>query len=233
MNGKHFYPDIIAEFVVWGANFVIRAQDYAAALNIPAEEISSLLNAWTLFLDAQNVADAPTLRTSFSIAEARRLRKLAVQAMSRIKNGYIDPGFKMKKIDAPEYHTFGLQLPDNNHTPKRDPTDHVDFQFDIDAESHRVLVRYRIEGDTKWGKGTYHGVEIRYWVRALADLPPANVEEAGWRGEIHTASPWYKDLLDDAGKHIWVAMRWINRSTGKDGKRGKGPWSAIKSAIVS
>jgi hypothetical protein len=233
MRGKHFYPDIIASVLVWGRLFVAYVRSHAAAWGIPAAEITHLDDAWTRYADAQNLIDKPEMRTSINIAEAKRLRSLAIKAIQRVKNGYIDAGLKLGTVSEMEYEAVGLQLPKSKHTRRGDPTDHVEFEFGLDPQSHRVSVKFRVEGSVNYGKGNYHAVEIRYWVRALAALPPPNAEEAGWLSETDTASPWYKDFsAKDIGQRLWMSLRWTNYSIRKGSKTGKGPWSEIKSVII-
>jgi hypothetical protein len=230
MGGKRFYPESISKLGPWGANFVLLVQSYASGWGIPDTEKTRLVSAWSLYMSAQGQADDTTMRTKLAIDEATRLRKLAIKAISRIKDGYIDPGLKLGKVSATEYESLGLTLPDNSHTPKGDPKDHVEFEFQLDADSHRVTIRFRLAGHPHWGKGSYHAAEIRYWVRAVTDPAPLDGDEEGWHSEADTASPWSKDFPGaDAGKRLWAILRWENSATGKT---GKGPWSAIRSVII-
>jgi hypothetical protein len=115
-----------------------------------------------------------------------------------------------------------------------DPTDHVEIEFVIDPESHTIVIKFRIPGSKHWGKGRYHCVEIRYWILPLDAPAPLDANAPGWKSDADTSSPW-EITCDgsDAGKRFWVSMRWENASTGeKNQKRGKGPWSALRSVII-
>jgi hypothetical protein len=127
-----------------------------------------------------------------------------------------------------------LPLHDTNNSPKPDPTDHVAFDFFLDPQNHTVTVKFRIEGSTKRGKGSYHGAEIRLWVLPLDAPAPIDADFPGWQSEVDTASPWSKKFAGaDVGKRLWVTMCWENRSSGADQQSGKGPWSEIKGVVMA
>ncbi|MDR1220239.1 MAG: hypothetical protein LBK73_11625 [Treponema sp.] len=129
---------------------------------------------------------------------------------------------------------MGFELLDHSHSPRPTPTDHVEFEFALDPESHTVRIAYHIEGRKGHGKGSYHGVEVRIWVRPLDAPAPETAETEGWRSEVDTATPWsHTFTAAEIGQRLYVAMRWENQSSGKDQASGKGPWSAISSVIIS
>ncbi|MDR3324646.1 MAG: hypothetical protein LBS82_01470 [Spirochaetaceae bacterium] len=115
-----------------------------------------------------------------------------------------------------------------------DPTDHVEFEFIIDPIGRKIIVRFRILGSKRWGKGRYHSVEIRYWILPLDESAPVDADAPGWQSDTDTASPWETTCKgEDAGKRIWVAMRWKNASTGESNQQGgRGPWSEIKGVVI-
>jgi hypothetical protein len=109
----------------------------------------------------------------------------------------------------------------------------VEFSLRSDHGDHRVISEFHIAGSEHRGKGPYHAAEGRYWVRGLDEPAPLDAEEEGWRSMSSTATPWSKRFPGvDAGKRLYIAMRWENRSTGKGGAHGKGPWSEIQSIII-
>ena len=129
---------------------------------------------------------------------------------------------------------MGFELLDTARSPRPTPTDHVAFEFAIDPESHTVRISYRREGSKGYGKGTYHGVEVRFWVRPLDAAAPETADADGWRSEVDTATPWaHTFAASEIGQRLYVAMRWENESSGKDQATGKGPWSAIRSIVIS
>ncbi|MDR1325867.1 MAG: hypothetical protein LBK00_07525 [Treponema sp.] len=129
---------------------------------------------------------------------------------------------------------MGFELLDHAHSPKPTPTDHVEFEFALDPESHTVRIAYHIEGRKGSGKGSYHGVEVRFWVRPLDAAAPETAADDGWRSEVDTATPWARTFAaSEIGQRLYVAMRWENQSSGKDQAAGKGPWSAIRSVVIS
>ena len=129
---------------------------------------------------------------------------------------------------------MGFELLDHTHSPRPTPTDHVEFEFALDPESHTARVAYHIAGRKGYGKGTYHGVEVRFWVRPLDAPAPETADAEGWRSEVDTATPWARTFAaSEIGQRLYVAMRWENQSSGKDQAAGKGPWSAIRSIVIS
>jgi hypothetical protein len=129
---------------------------------------------------------------------------------------------------------MGFELIDTTRSPKPTPTDHVEFEFALDPESHTVRMPYHIEGHKGHGKGAYHGVEVRFWVRPLDAAAPETADTEGWRSEVDTATPWaHTFAAAEIGQRLYVAMRWENQSSGKDQSAGKGPWSAIRSVVIS
>jgi hypothetical protein len=91
-----------------------------------------------------------------------------------------------------------------------------------------------VEFSLRTDPGDYHAAEGRYWIRALNEPAPLDANEEGWHSIAATATPWEKSFPGaDAGKRLYIAMRWENESTGKeDGEKGKGPWSPIQSIII-
>jgi hypothetical protein len=227
MSGE-FFPHGIEDFCTWGDNFVAQVTAHATAWGIPADEEQRLFAAWNKYIDAQYDADQPVTRTRLAVAEATRLRKLAIAEFRRIKVGYIDSGLRLGKINETEYKGLGLKPPDYTHTPKADPIDYVDFNISASPGSHRIAIGFRIRGSRNFGKGHYHAAEIRYWLRDPIDPAPADANETGWSSEVATASPWQKDFEGaDLNKRFWASLRWENRSVGRKGTSGKGPWAII------
>jgi hypothetical protein len=208
---------------------------FAAPLGIPAPAVAALKTGWAEYAAAQAQAEAPETRTSIAVAEAARRRKEIIKAIRRVKNGYVDPAFKLGELTPEAYLSFGLSLPDTTRTPKGDPADLVDFDVSMLPSDHRVVVHYVIAGGGKHGKGKYHGVEVRYWICPLTESGPQGPNDAGWHSEVDTASPWTWTAAESAdyGKRLFIALRWENQSSGGVNKAsGKGPWSAIQSVII-
>jgi hypothetical protein len=157
-------------------------------------------------------------------------KREAVKAMRSFNNSSVRFNQKMEEEDK---LSLGVHESDTKPTPKPDPTDLVDVQFSTLPSDHHVIAKYRIAGSTKRGKGSYHAAEIRYWVQALDAAAPVGADYDGWRSVVNTASPWENVFPGaDAGKRLYVIMRWTNAATrGKD-NRGKGPWSAITNIII-
>jgi hypothetical protein len=128
------------------------------------------------------------------------------------------------------------QVPrDETHSPRPKPTQYVSFEIIVYVKDHRIFIKYRIADSTTKGKGTYHAAEIRLWILPIDAPAPATAEAAGWQSFASTATPWEKTFdAEDIGKRLYIAMRWENGSTGKDGDsdEGKGPWSAIQTIII-
>jgi hypothetical protein len=126
---------------------------------------------------------------------------------------------------------MGIPNRSAHNTPKPAPADHVEFEFRLDAQSHGVEANFHIEGSEKRGKGPYHAAEIRYWILPLDAPAPIDAEEENWHSVADTASPWKHTFPGaDAGKRLYVMMRWENSSTDDDA--GKGPWSAIQGVVI-
>ncbi|MDR3303321.1 MAG: hypothetical protein LBS86_02810 [Treponema sp.] len=233
MSGQYFYPRKKDEFRRWGAVFVSQVQSYNIPIGLPVSEYTVLAAAWAKYIDAELEVDVSDYVTSTIVKQAARLRLAVIEEIKRIKNGYIDPSYKLKKITAEMYASFGLRLPATTHTPKGNPTDYVEFELKLDARNHLVSARFRVAGSRNWSKGHYHAVEVRYWIRAVSDPAPVDADAEGWSSEADSSSPWDKTFSgDDAGKRLWVAMRWENPSTGKGAISGKGPWSGIIGTII-
>jgi hypothetical protein len=139
-----------------------------------------------------------------------------------------------KKMTAEEKAVLGiLPAKPSSSTPKPKPTDLVEFEISTVPSDHRIIARFRISGSIRWGKGHYHAAEIRYWVRPLDAPPPVDANDEGWHSVADTASPWEKVFPGaDAGKRLYIRMRWENNVTGEDDDAGKGPWSIMQNVIV-
>jgi hypothetical protein len=160
-------------------------------------------------------------------------RKSLTKQMRHIKRAYIEPGLENGLITLAQYIQFGLVPHDTQHTPKPDPVDHVDFKLSVDSDGRIVIAHYHITGSTSRGKGPYHAAEIRYWVRLIGDAAPVDPNEAGWHSVADTKSPWKKAFAGvDAGKRLYITMRWENNATGEGEDRGKGPWCTIQSVVI-
>jgi hypothetical protein len=147
--------------------------------------------------------------------------------MRHFANAFVRYNDKMSDVDK---LALGIRPRDTSNSPKPNPTDLVDFDVVTIPTDHRVIANFRIQGSSGHGKGTYHAAEIRYWVRDLTAPAPLDAEEDGWHSEADTRTPWQKTFPGtDAGKRLYVRMRWENSSTGE---QGKGPWSRMESLIV-
>ncbi|MDR3325227.1 MAG: hypothetical protein LBS82_04490 [Spirochaetaceae bacterium] len=161
--------------------------------------------------------------------EKNRVRKIVEKAVRVFVNQYL----RYPPVTNAERDVMGIINKSEKRVSKKDPVDHVDFEFIVDPQSHTVWIKYRIAGSKKRGKGDYHGVEIRYWIRALNAPGPVDANEEGWHSVADTASPWKKTFDGiHAGMRLWVSIRWENASTGDDVRTGKGPWSVIKNIII-
>jgi hypothetical protein len=130
--------------------------------------------------------------------------------------------------------------------PKKPPQDDVEISFSqgrrwdnrIDKDARTLKVWYRIAGKRHRNRGTYSGVEIRYWVRDLwADgqrvKAPASPDEEGWKSALNRSSPWLCPYEEgDWQKELHVTMRWKNSLSPKHGPENNGPWCQIKSTII-
>jgi hypothetical protein len=138
--------------------------------------------------------------------------------------------------DIPDYikEIMGVHVRDGVSTSQDDPTERVEFELSTDKGEHSVSAVFRRPGAKKPGKGHYHAVEGRYWLRPLDAPAPKDPEEEGGNSIAVTANPWKRRVGGEhRGEVFYMSMRWENDSTGKqDGNAGKGPWSVIQSIIV-
>jgi hypothetical protein len=215
--------DLIAKWIAALSNMAKRADfgwdsDVCMAVLLKLEEF---LNAY---------AEYKAIHTPVKRLVKDDARKAAVDVMRSFAKSDIRFNRKMTETDR---MYFGLREPDTKWTPKSDPTDLVTIEFSTIPEAHSIVAKYRIEGSTKRGKGSYHAAEVRYWVRALDAAPPVDANEEGWQGMANTASPWKKTLAGaDAGKRLFVTMRWVNAATSGEEHNGKGLWNRILSIII-
>jgi hypothetical protein len=136
-------------------------------------------------------------------------------------------------MTAEEKLAMGIVPESHSHGPKPKPTELVEFEISTVPTDHRIIARFRISGSKRWGKGPYHAAEIRYWLRSLSDPAPLDANEEGWHSVADTASPWEKTFPGaDAGKRLYILMRWENNAAGEDDDAGKGPWSIMQNVLV-
>ena len=105
-------------------------------------------------------------------------------------------------------------------------TDVADFRIE-QAPGHRLIVHFHAHEQDRESSAVkprgVHGAEIVY---ALLETPPTSYD-ALIKSVFDTASPYtFTFDLPDAGKTIYMALRWEN-SRGE-----KGPWTDIQSAII-
>jgi hypothetical protein len=205
-------------------------QTNAAAWGVPVELVTELDGEAGKCFELLRKVNEPTTATAVVEVECEEAF-VALRATMRDLHSY----FYLKAFPKSALARLGLsphKKPGAGGSVA-DPTDHVEYEISIDPIGRRIIIRFRILGSKRWGKGRYHCVEIRYWVLPLDAPGPANAEAPGWKSDVDTASPWEITCDDDSGKRLWVAMRWENRSTGtKNQKRGKGPWSEIKGVVI-
>jgi hypothetical protein len=169
-------------------------------------------------------------RTSVAVARCKAQMKTLAATMRRVKRRY----FTQPPLSDEDVVSLGLKPRKAGKTPAPTPADHVAFLLSHIYSDHIVVAAFSISGGMTRGKGSYHGVEVRYWVLPLDARPPATADAPGWRSETWTASPWSHTFdAEDIGRRLYVAMRWVNRSNSKTADGGKGPWSAIRSIIIS
>jgi hypothetical protein len=185
---------------------------------------------------ASRIGDFLETLEVYELDDSSRNRLLKDEALAAAKGAMKDFANTSvrfnKKMGEADKEDLGIRTRYRHNTPRPKPADHVDFELSVDAQSHGVAAKYRIEGSTKRGKGDYHGVEIRYWILPLDAPPPASAIAEGWHSVADTASPWEHtfDNPEEIGKRLYVCMCWENNST--DSEDDKGPWSAIQGVII-
>jgi hypothetical protein len=161
--------------------------------------------------------------------EAKGVLKPAMRVFARGSIRFND------KMSPEDKLVMGIRPRDPNNTPKGEPRDLVDLMLSTIPTDHRVIAGFRVEGSKRRGKGPYHAVEVCFCVRGLGEPAPLgpDVDAEAWHSVAVTASPWEKSFLpSDAGKRLYITMRWENLSTGRSGEAGKGPWCGIVSIII-
>jgi hypothetical protein len=221
----HREQDLVDLIAKWDASVSNAANRTKFGWN--TDECSAVILKMGRFLDARGEYEStPTPENRLAKANAKAA---AMEAMRSFANSSIRFNGKMSDTDK---LALGVYTPDPKPTPKPDPTDLVGFEFSTIPSDHRVVVTYRIAGSTKRGKGPYHAAEIRYWVRALDAATPLDANEDGWHSVVNTASPWKKSFPGaDAGKRLFVMMRWENSAVSGEDDSGKGPWSGMEHMI--
>jgi hypothetical protein len=106
------------------------------------------------------------------------------------------------------------------------PSDVPDFRVE-QAPGHRLILYFHTHEQQKESSAAkpygVHGAEIAY---AILETHPTSYNDLT-KSSFDTASPYVFTFdLSDAGKTIYVAVRWEN-SRGE-----KGPWSDIQAAII-
>jgi hypothetical protein len=188
-------------------------------------ELSAQLDAWNAAW-----ATAQSVPTNVNKREKTRVRTVAEKFVRDFVNQYL----RFPPVTDEDRDVMGIRNRNPHPSTKPAPTDHVEFEFTLDPQSHTIRVSYRIAGSTRRGKGTYHGVEVRFWVLPMDAPVPITANTEGWRSEVDTASPWAHTFdAAEIGQRLYVAMRWENQSAGKDQSAGKGPWSAIQSVVIA
>jgi hypothetical protein len=206
-------------------------QTNAAAWGVPVELVTDLDGEAGKCFELLRKVNEPTTATAVVEEECREAFEALDETM-RDRHQY----FYLKAFPRAALFRLGLKPHKKPGAggSVADPTDHVEYEISIDPIGRRIIIRFRILGSKRWGKGKYHCVEIRFWILPLDSPAPIDPNAPGWESDVDTASPW-EITCDgaDSGKRLWVAMRWENRSTGtKNQKRGKGPWSEIKGVVI-
>ncbi|MDR3311926.1 MAG: hypothetical protein LBS64_02190 [Spirochaetaceae bacterium] len=229
MASKNWLPRKVQDLVVLMKIWLVILGDAAkcALFGWDAAECAAVISLITEFLDALE---------AYELDDSSRnllLKDEALEAARASMQDFANSSVRFnKKMGEADRQDLGVHTRDPHNTPRPKPTDYVDFDLSVNAHSHEVTGKYRIEGSTSRGKGAYHGVEIRYWILPLDAPPPESARTEGWHSVADTASPW-KHTFDNAseiGKRLYVAMCWENNAT--DTEDDKGPWSAIESVII-
>jgi len=164
-----------------------------------------------------------TEKTEEAVAEARNFANTSIRFNDKMTSA--------QKLD------MGIRPVSHSHAPKPKPQDHVSFGLFVDGQGHTVTAPYQIMNSDSKSKGSYHGVEVRFWVMPLAAPPPAGPDHSGWRSEVDTGSPWTHKFADDEiGMRLHITMRWENKSAGKrntNTEDSKGPWSGIQNMVIA
>jgi hypothetical protein len=199
---------------------------YASTWGVPLNVVTKLKQcrdnaALRLSIVQDRETDTPVARQECKDA----FDKLEVE-MRSIKKHY----FLVPPLTNANLVLLGFSVPDSTHSPMPDPKDLVEFEISTVPSDHRIIAHFHIAGSASHGKGHYHAAEIRFWVRELTAPAPLDADDEGWRSEADTHSPWEKSFPGaDAGKRLYILMRWENSTTGT---KGKGPWSAIANLII-
>jgi len=220
-SGKHFMGSTEAEILAWSENFNATCISIGATYGLSPEEITALTAAVDAYKTAYETCQSPSRSKLDTIA-----KNSAKDTLRSLEQGYVARLQVAPAMTDSVRERFGIPIHDKIRSPQPDPTDHVDFNIELDAGAHILSCPYRIANSQHRGKADHHGIEVRYMLQALDEAAPLEPDEFA-RSEINTASPWKHTFQGaDAGKRVYCVMRWEN-STG-----GKGPWSPIQSVVI-
>ncbi|MDR2119812.1 MAG: hypothetical protein LBP64_02905 [Tannerella sp.] len=215
-----------AQFDIEQRVIISKVTPNVTAWSIPEPWFSSTVlpaqKEWDAAWEAYNANPAErTQRITFLKNAARELYEPMIRQLCNMLIG--NPN--VTDADLESMSVYGRRQ--GKHYPHVPiPTDVPDFRIE-QALGHRLLVHYHAhdhESESSVAKPHgVHGVEL---IHSILDTPPASYSDLT-KSAFDTASPYtFTFDLPDAGKTLYVALRWENT-------RGeKGPWSDIQAAVI-
>jgi hypothetical protein len=213
-----YIPKKDSELVAWSANFTAKVSAKAKDWEIPADEVAALQVADASYASLQKEVDSPA-RTAISVAEKNKARKVLEAKIRRLA------GFRLKNpvITDAERISLGLHVRDTKPSAIPAPASRPELDVDVLDVRRLQIVFYDMGSVSKAKPYGVSGAVVAY---AVLDAPPAN-SDALTRIVVATRTPHVLEFTEqERGKSVYLAICWLNRR----GQRG--PWSAIKSAIV-
>jgi hypothetical protein len=216
------FPD--ARFMDWIKNLIAYLEANIARLGIDATVIAALKALVQLFETAYEKTGLP--ETSKLDTATKNAAKAELRSATRdFVNSYIRYNKAVTDIDR---LGMGLPIPDKTPTPVPPPTTAPIIELRL-ARIRQVLVAFKNEGSTRWGKPAgVHGAEIRWAVRDQHDVKDPPIEPTDLaNSSFATKSPHTMEFSGaERGQTLDLCLRWENNVG------DKGPWGEISSAII-
>ncbi|MDR1345771.1 MAG: hypothetical protein LBK03_03615 [Bacteroidales bacterium] len=173
------------------------------------------------FVQYYELATTSNTRTSPAVRAKNRAREALKKAIRQAVKEHLAHNHLLTDADR---DLLGLPVYKTTRTPAPVAESYPDFDIDSSLISFLIIHFYEKDGEYKKAKPAgQHGAEIRWMI---SDMPVMDANEL-IHSSFDTRTPFRLEFSgNERGQTVYLALRWEN-TRGK-----KGPWSAIKSAII-
>jgi hypothetical protein len=221
MRQPDYIPQSDSDFLTWATLFIRNLGNSFERFGFPEERYVQLKQLFDDFAQKYTLATSPGTRTAPAVLAKNSARNALKKAIRQAVKEHLAHNRLLSEEDRVAQK---LPIYKTTRTPAPVAETYPEVMIDSRLLCHLIIHFYdHGESLSKAKPAGQHGVEI-CWV--ISDVPLVNVEDL-IHSSFSTTTPLRLEFKGhERGQTVYFALCWVN-IRGK-----KGPWSAIKSAII-